>query len=111
MSFTEGSIGGDIERIDLDQLEGFYGKKAKVASAEPDTEPRGSNGIAIAPKLTSDGGALLLITRTRAFTSVRSCRCRARGPRRLRRRDLGSVLHLPGLQPARWLDAHLERRR
>ena len=67
MSFTEGSIGGDIERIDLDQLEGFYGKKAKVASAEPDTEPRGSNGIAIAPKLTSDGGALLLINPHTSF--------------------------------------------
>src|SRR3569833_4121300 len=61
MSFTEGSIGGDIERIDLDDLAAFYGKRPKVASADPDTEPRGSNGIAIAPKLTTDGGSLLLI--------------------------------------------------
>ena len=34
-----------------------------------------------------------------------------RRPQRLRRGDLGPVLHLPGLQPARRLDAHLERRR
>jgi len=26
LSFTEGSIGGDIERINLAQLESFYGK-------------------------------------------------------------------------------------
>jgi acyl-homoserine-lactone acylase len=68
LSFTEGSIGGDIERIDLDQLAAFYGNKPKLASAkEIDTEPRGSNGIAIAPKLTSDGGALLLINPHTSF--------------------------------------------
>jgi acyl-homoserine-lactone acylase len=62
MSFTEGSIGGDIERIDLDKLRGFYGGvPPKLASAPEAPEPQGSNGIAIAPKLTSDGGSLLLI--------------------------------------------------
>src|SRR5206468_320315 len=39
----------------------------KVASAERDTEPRGSNGIAIAPKLTSGGGSLLLINPHTSF--------------------------------------------
>jgi acyl-homoserine-lactone acylase len=68
LSFTEGSIGGDIERIDLDQLAAFYGNKPKLALAkEIDIEPRGSNGIAIAPKLTSDGGALLLINPHTSF--------------------------------------------
>jgi acyl-homoserine-lactone acylase len=67
LSFTEGSIGGDIERIDLDQLAAFYGSKPKLASAAPDTEPRGSNGIAIAPTLTNDGGALLLINPHTSF--------------------------------------------
>ena len=67
MSFTEGSIGGDIERIDLKQLADFYGKKPKVAFAAADIEPRGSNGIAIAPKLTSDGGSLLLINPHTSF--------------------------------------------
>jgi acyl-homoserine-lactone acylase len=67
LSFTEGSIGGDIERIDLKQLAEFYGNQPKVASAEKDSEPRGSNGIAIAPKLTSDGGSLLLINPHTSF--------------------------------------------
>src|SRR5206468_3084094 len=61
MSFTEGSIGGDIERIDLKDLAAFYGNKPKLAFGERDTEPRGSNGSAIAPKLTSDRGTLVLI--------------------------------------------------
>jgi len=61
LSFTEGSIGGDIERIDLDQLEAFYSGKRIAAYLPPKIESQGSNGIAIAPKLTSDGHALLLI--------------------------------------------------
>src|SRR4029079_1964182 len=61
LSFTEGSIGGDIERIDLDQLEAFYSGKAIAAALPPKVENRGSNGIAIAPKITADGHALLLI--------------------------------------------------
>jgi acyl-homoserine-lactone acylase len=60
LSFTEGSIGGDIERIDLDQLKAFYSGGQEVA-AKPRLERQGSNGIAIAPKITADGTALLLI--------------------------------------------------
>src|SRR3954469_4747297 len=55
LSFTEGSIGGDIERINLTQLEAFYGRKP-IAQARllaeanlPEPEPSGSNGAAIAP--------------------------------------------------------------
>ena len=61
LSFTEGSIGGDIERIDLDQLKAFYSNRPIAAALSPWVERQGSNGIAIAPKLTADGGALLLI--------------------------------------------------
>jgi acyl-homoserine-lactone acylase len=73
LSFTEGSIGGDIERISLTQLRSFYdtGAAAAMAAAaepealfpepEPETEPSGSNGIAIAPSHTGDRNALLLI--------------------------------------------------
>ncbi|HZC37094.1 MAG TPA: penicillin acylase family protein [Sphingomicrobium sp.] len=62
MSFTEGSIGGDIERIDLNKLAAFYGgKPPRLASVAEDQADQGSNGLAIAPKLTSDGGTLLLI--------------------------------------------------
>ena len=70
LSFTEGSIGGDIERIDLKALEEFYSKPPKMASAEPrwhDHEPRGSNGIAIAPTLTGTGSSLLLINPHTSF--------------------------------------------
>jgi len=70
LSFTEGSIGGDIERIDLKQLEAFYGREgSQVAAAAPtgDPEPKGSNGIAIAPKNTVAGHALLLINPHTSF--------------------------------------------
>src|SRR3954451_24761384 len=69
LSFTEGSIGGDIERIDLKQLEVFYGKdRPALAFASPaDSEPRGSNGIAIAPARSEDGHALLLINPHTSF--------------------------------------------
>jgi acyl-homoserine-lactone acylase len=62
LSFTEGSIGGDIERVDLGQLESFYGKvHAELRKPDLDPEPRGSNGIAIAPSNTAAHHALLLI--------------------------------------------------
>ena len=92
LSFTEGSIGGDIERVGLDELEAFYGRDAgrslgaslpssptrddppvlaTVASGlvepDPNEEPLGSNGIAIAPASTRDGHALLLINPHTSF--------------------------------------------
>ena len=73
LSFTEGSIGGDIERVDLSQLAKFYGANAETADApaQPDpaswSEPSGSNGIAIASRLTADGHALLWINPHTSF--------------------------------------------
>ncbi len=71
LSFTEGSIGGDIERINLKHLEEFYGKHpvAVTASLEEDreAEPSGSNGIAIAPSNTVAHHALLLINPHTSF--------------------------------------------
>jgi acyl-homoserine-lactone acylase len=68
LSFTEGSIGGDIETIDLKRLEKFYGPSAPAAArarAAPELlaqeSPGGSNGFAIAPKLTANGHAMLWI--------------------------------------------------
>lgn len=71
LSFTEGSIGGDIERVDLKQLAAFYGDNSvplALAQRRPSwVEPTGSNGIAIAPRLTVDGHALLLINPHTSF--------------------------------------------
>ncbi|HEX8421570.1 MAG TPA: penicillin acylase family protein [Sphingomonas sp.] len=71
LSFTEGSIGGDIERISLTELAAFYGN-ARVAPTAVELgmvpqEPRGSNGIAIAPANTADGRTLLLINPHTSF--------------------------------------------
>jgi acyl-homoserine-lactone acylase len=76
LAFSEGSIGGDIETINLKALEDFYGKPAtpSVALADAneagqgfDPEPRGSNGFAIAPRRTADGHALLMINPHTSF--------------------------------------------
>jgi len=77
LSFTEGSIGGDIERISLPELQAFYGgarsaslaREMQMAKAERFAfrEPSGSNGIAIGPSITKDGHALLLINPHTSF--------------------------------------------
>src|ERR1039458_9308013 len=54
LTFTEGSIGGDIEKVNLSQLQAFYGKgpvPRALLQSEP-AEPSGSNGMAIAPSNT-----------------------------------------------------------
>lgn len=71
LSFSEGSIGGDIERVPLSQLEAFYGKQ-RVAMTEAEKglvfkEPKGSNGMAIAPSHAKNGHALLLINPHTSF--------------------------------------------
>lgn len=71
LSFSEGSIGGDIESISLDGLEAFYGKTPEAVVAARvsvlRTEPTGSNGFAIAPVNTVAGKALLLINPHTSF--------------------------------------------
>jgi acyl-homoserine lactone acylase PvdQ len=72
LSFTEGSIGGDIERVNLNQLQAFYGKDGgrqafyQAPEAAP-VEPGGSNGMAIAPSNTAGRHALLLINPHTSF--------------------------------------------
>lgn len=72
LSFTEGSIGGDIERsISLTKLQGFYEHRqippTALETGALQREPSGSNGIAIAPQNTKDGHALLLINPHTSF--------------------------------------------
>ena len=71
LSFTEGSIGGDVERIDLGELAAFYGdgttRPPPVEISALPKEPSGSNGFAIAPSRTADHHALLLINPHTSF--------------------------------------------
>jgi acyl-homoserine lactone acylase PvdQ len=72
LSFTEGSIGGDIERVNLNQLQAFYGKDGGRQAFYQDrergpVEPGGSNGMAIAPSNTAGRHALLLINPHTSF--------------------------------------------
>jgi len=71
LSFTEGSIGGDIERINVRDLAALYGDSAaagpKTQDGDFDTDPSGSNGIAIAPRLAANHHALLWINPHTSF--------------------------------------------
>jgi acyl-homoserine-lactone acylase len=76
LSFTEGSIGGDIESVELKRLQAFYDTQGTHAAgaaaadwesrphvAQPWMEPpaSSSNGIALAPSNAANHHALLLI--------------------------------------------------
>ncbi|HXI48391.1 MAG TPA: penicillin acylase family protein [Steroidobacteraceae bacterium] len=66
LSFTEGSIGGDVESVDLAKLEKFYGPPTPPTAANsqqfvPEENPGGSNGFAIAPSRSASGHAMLWI--------------------------------------------------
>ena len=71
LTFSEGSIGGDIERVNLNQLEAFYGKTPLKATPQDEldrfVEPTGSNGAAIAPSNATAHHALLLINPHTSF--------------------------------------------
>src|SRR5258708_1865321 len=70
LTFSEGSIGGDIEQINLKDLQAFYEKNPSTpiaANLRESPEPSGSNGIAIAPSNTASHHALLLINPHTSF--------------------------------------------
>jgi acyl-homoserine-lactone acylase len=71
LAFTEGSIGGDIERVSVGDLAAFYGGAPAAPAPVPGdgsaVEPGGSNGIAITPRLTRDHHALLWINPHTSF--------------------------------------------
>src|ERR1043166_1544579 len=86
LTFSEGSIGGDIEKVNLAQLQAFYGKPDdgiarddrharddekprddETARADLPAEPGGSNGAAVAPANTTAHHALLLINPHTSF--------------------------------------------
>ncbi|MGB5665561.1 MAG: acylase [Maribacter sp.] len=75
MYFSEGSIGGDIERISTRKIKAFYEngmdipepQMMNIQREEEIAEPQGSNGIAISGKLTESGNAMLLINPHTSF--------------------------------------------
>ncbi|MEO7520423.1 MAG: penicillin acylase family protein, partial [Gemmatimonas sp.] len=84
LTFSEGSIGGDIESVNLRQLESFYSKPAGTGPRDSTRnesanvleslldngmpkEAGGSNGFAIAPSNTVAGHSLLLINPHTSF--------------------------------------------
>ncbi len=71
LTFSEGSIGGDIERVSLARLRNFYeSPDAPAPPSEIETapaEPGGSNGIAIAPTRSANRHALLWINPHTSF--------------------------------------------
>lgn len=71
LTFTEGSIGGDIEKVNLGQLQAFYGKapqkQARVEDVPQYVEPGGSNGIAISPSNSATRHALFWINPHTSF--------------------------------------------
>ena len=70
LSFTEGSIGGDIERINPRDLQALYGSGPGTRNGdeeELELDPSGSNGVAIAPRLAANRHALLWINPHTSF--------------------------------------------
>lgn len=71
LTFSEGSIGGDISTVQLRGIEEFYGKKVLPPAPSDDNglepEPQGSNGMAIAPKNTVGGHSLMLLNPHTSF--------------------------------------------
>ena len=73
MFFSEGSIGGDIESVDLDGIKALYGGTSPLESLRSHAddgelvEPKGSNGFAISGEHTESGAAMLLINPHTSF--------------------------------------------
>ena len=70
LSFTEGSIGGDIERINPRDLAALYADSVRGTGGDDDDldfDPSGSNGIAIGPRLAANHHALLWINPHTSF--------------------------------------------
>lgn len=76
MYFSEGSIGGDIERVSTKRIKAFYENRQSLSLSDygdgllhpdPYAEPKGSNGFAISGDLTASGNAMLLINPHTSF--------------------------------------------
>ena len=113
LSFSEGSIGGDIEYVDLAALRALYDRAQPKAAAikrlwrAAGLERNRHRPIAQLERQSTSADQpahQFLLPRRRPGEE-------RRGTQRLWRGDLGAVVRLPGVQLARRLDAHLERPR
>jgi acyl-homoserine-lactone acylase len=74
MYFSEGSIGGDIERVSTSRLKNFYEDTPEISKMDvkqveemEEAEPQGSNGIALSGSRTASGHPILLINPHTSF--------------------------------------------
>ena len=72
MYFSEGSIGGDIERVSIENIKSLYEEEETQLAVNHtlpagEAEPQGSNGIALSGELTASGNAMLLINPHTSF--------------------------------------------
>ena len=119
LTFSEGSIGGDIERVSTCASS----RRSTASATRGAARRRRASAIAATradrlerlrhravehgdrARAAADQPAHLVLLPRRSADDERG------GAERLRRGHVGPVLHLPGLQRARRLDAHLQRRR
>jgi len=113
LTFTEGSIGGDIEKVNLRPLREFYGSEpaSRLSDVAPAEELGGSNGFAIAPSNTANHHALLFINPHTTFFFRSELQMASDEGLNAWRCDVGTILCLPGLQRSSGMDAHDERGR
>ncbi len=114
LSFTEGSIGGDIEKVNLMQLQAFYGKTADalgpITVDETPVEPGGSNGMAVAPANTVGHHSLLLINPHTSFYFRSELQMTSdEGLNAYGASTWGQFFIYQGFNETCWLDAHVKR--
>jgi acyl-homoserine lactone acylase PvdQ len=116
LTFSEGSIGGDIERVNLRDLQAFYGGARDTTKALTELErriPARAHGLERHRHRAIDHGdeardaarqpAHVVLLPLGSAGHERS------GPQRVRCRHVGPVLRVSGLQRSTRLDAHVER--
>ena len=120
LTFSEGSIGGDIERVNLKRARGVLRQRRRRAStrAEPPLAPtppsrpaRTASPIAPVEHQRRKHALLLINPHTSFFFRSEAQMVSDEGLNAYGALDVGTVLRLPGVQRSRRLDAHVERRR
>ena len=113
---ARGASAGDIEGVPLDPLQGVLRRAWRPAAPMPRSTPgpqrAGARMVSrLPPRIRRTITRSLLINPHTSFFFRSELQVTSdEGLERVRRGDVGAVLHLPGLQRAPRLDAHVERR-